>query len=276
MIETFWLYSRKSNSWMDPSIIHVGFFNFPPHFNAFNLARIKLSSSSTSDLYKLVTYIHLVIDSIGKMAIDDSFVKPGAIPFKWEIRPGVPKIQQQPPPSPPPPQKPKQPLKPLQSLKQPPPPLSAPLSPFISQHSLPKQPLPVQKLPKQPLLVQNLKPPPLGSYALLSPEPRTRSFRSAPRSRSDRWWSDQPARVRPESATPGCFPSPLLKRRESKRRVQNLEPDYTLDLEKVSRWSVSSRRSVSPFYGSPASSFSSYRPSPQRLSDAEWAGFGLF
>lgn len=30
------------------------------------------------------------------MNIDDSFKKPGAVPFKWEIRPGVPKVRNQP------------------------------------------------------------------------------------------------------------------------------------------------------------------------------------
>ncbi|GLT41399.1 hypothetical protein SLA2020_154660 [Shorea laevis] len=189
------------------------------------------------------------------MAIDDSFVKPGAVPFKWEVRPGVPKIQQPPQLPPPPPSQPKQQLK-----KQPLPTLSAPSSPFISQRSFPTP--------------QRLKPPPPGSYYLFSPEPRTQSFRSAPRSRSDRWRFDQPARVHPECVSPGCFPSPLIKRRESKRRLQKPKADYSSDLETMSRWSVSSRRSVSPL--SPASSFSSYRPSPGRLSDAEWAGFGLF
>ncbi|CAH1423371.1 unnamed protein product [Lactuca virosa] len=35
------------------------------------------------------------------IAIDDSFKQPGSVPFKWEIRPGVPKLHNhhQPPPS---------------------------------------------------------------------------------------------------------------------------------------------------------------------------------
>ncbi|XP_006652003.1 protein alan shepard-like [Oryza brachyantha] len=34
------------------------------------------------------------------MALDESFKRPGTIPFKWELQPGVPKQQQQQQPSP--------------------------------------------------------------------------------------------------------------------------------------------------------------------------------
>ncbi|KVH61066.1 Protein of unknown function DUF688 [Cynara cardunculus var. scolymus] len=34
------------------------------------------------------------------MAVDDSFKKPGAVPFKWEIRPGVPKLPEHDQPTP--------------------------------------------------------------------------------------------------------------------------------------------------------------------------------
>ncbi|XWS15156.1 hypothetical protein CRYUN_Cryun35bG0070100 [Craigia yunnanensis] len=197
------------------------------------------------------------------MAVDDSFKKPGAVPFKWEIRPGVPKVQQQQKQQEQSlPQKQKQ-----QKQKQPPPPLPPPASPFINLRSLPTPPGPPQ---------QKLKPPPTGSYLLLTPEPRSHSFMSTPRARSERWQFDQPARVRPECGSPGCFPSPLLRRKGSKRRTQKPEPDYVSDLETLSRWSVSSRRSLSPFYGSPASSFSSFRSSPRPVSNAEWAGFRHF
>ncbi|MFQ6639824.1 hypothetical protein Gotur_016137 [Gossypium turneri] len=197
------------------------------------------------------------------MAVDDSFKKPGAVPFKWEIRPGVPKLQQRELSS----HKEKQ-----QKQRQPPPPLPPPASPFINQRSFPTPPPGIQ--PK----VQRLKPPPAGSYYILSPEPRSHSFRSTPRTRSGSFRFDQPARLRPECVQTGCFPSPLLKRKGSKRRTQKLEPepDYVSDLETRSRWSVSSRRSVSPFYSSPASSFSSFRSSPRPVADVEWAGFGFF
>lgn len=187
--------------------------------------------------------------------VDDSFKKPGAVPFKWEIRPGVPKIQQQ-----------QQPKKLQKQLS--PPTLPSPSPPF--NHRRPS-PTPQQKL----------KSPPAGFIFLPPPEPRTRSFRSTQRSCSERWRFEQPARVRPECVSPGCFPSPLLKRKESKRRSTHIpeprsEPDYTLDLETLSRWSFSSRKSLSPFRDSPTSSYSSYQSSPRPVNDAEWAGFGLF
>ncbi|KDP32827.1 hypothetical protein JCGZ_12119 [Jatropha curcas] len=185
------------------------------------------------------------------MAVDDSFRKPGSVPFKWEIRPGVPKIQHQ--------QQKQQPKK----LS--PPTLPSPSQPFTS------------RLTPQPQ--QKLKPPPGGFVFIPPPEPRTRSFRSSQRTRSERWRFEQPTRVRPECVSPGCFPSPLLKRKDSKRRTVQLpesETDYTSDLETLARWSLSSRKSFSPFRDSSASSFSSYQSSPRVPSEAEWAGFGLF
>ncbi|XVE95531.1 hypothetical protein REPUB_Repub02eG0105600 [Reevesia pubescens] len=180
------------------------------------------------------------------MAVDDSFRKPGAVPFKWEIRPGVPKVQQQQKQLEGSPQK-------QQKQKQPPPPLPPLGSPFINQRSLPSPLGPPQ---------QKLKPPPAGSYLILTPKSRGHSFWSSPRARSERWRFDQPTRIRPECVSRGCFPSPLLRRKGSKRRTQKPEPDYVSDLETLPRWSVSSWRSLSPFYGSSASSFSSFGSSP--------------
>lgn len=188
------------------------------------------------------------------MAIDDSFKKPGAVPFNWEIRPGVPKINTQQPK-----------LQPKQ--------LSPPVLPSPSPRFAPRRPSPAS------LNQQKLKPPPAGFIFLPPPEPRTHSFRSTPRTRSERWRFDQPTRVGPECVSPGCFPSPLLRRKDSKRRTTHVaesESDYTSDLETLGRWSVSSRKSFSPFRESSASSYSSYRSSPRVVSDAEWAGFGLF
>ncbi|EEF42117.1 probable ion channel CASTOR [Ricinus communis] len=196
------------------------------------------------------------------MTIDDSFKKPGAVPFKWEIRPGVPKIQHH--------QQPKQ-------LS--PPKLPSPSPPFnLRRPSVSPLPTP------QPQL--KLKPPPAGFIFLPPPEPRTHSFRSAPRTRSERWRFDQPTRVGPECVSPGCFPSsPLLKRKGSKRRTSHVhidipgsesEGDYVSDLETLARWSLSSRKSFSPFNDSSVSSYSSSQSSPRPVSDAEWAGFGLF
>ncbi|WCJ44401.1 hydroxyproline-rich glycoprotein family protein [Euphorbia peplus] len=191
------------------------------------------------------------------MQVDDSFTKPGSIPFKWEIRPGVPKIQTQQ----------KQYRKQLS-----PPSLPSPSPPFTPRRSPFPSPPPHRKL----------KPPPAGFIYLPLPEPRTRSFRSAPRTRSETWRSEnQPTRLRPECVSPGCFPSPLLKRRDSKRRTNPIPDsvsDYLSDLETQPRWSFSSRKSISPFResSSTSSSFSSYQSSPRVAREAEWAGFALF
>ncbi|KAE8100689.1 hypothetical protein FH972_018560 [Carpinus fangiana] len=179
------------------------------------------------------------------MAVDDSFTKPGAVPFKWETKPGVPKLQQ---------------------LHQ---------QQTSSYHGT--------ELPTPP---QKLRPPPSGSYFLPPLEPRTRSIRASPRTRSERWRFDQPTTLvglGPDVVSPGCFLSSFLGRKFEKRRprIRKMcpasEPDYTSDLETLSRWSVSSRKSLSPFQDSPSSSFSSsYQSSPRPMSDADWAGFGLF
>lgn len=198
------------------------------------------------------------------MAVDDyddhSFTKPGAIPFQWEIKPGVPKIQYQ------------------------------------QQKQLPPQTPPPSRSHSHKHL--QLKPPPSGSIFLPPPEPhtRTRSFRSpsASRTRSERWRFEQPnnflSRRSEAISSAGCFMSPLLRGKPSSKSkrgsggartapVPESEPDYTLDLETLARWSVSSRKTLlSPFRYSPAStsSYSSNRSSPRPVSDAEWAGFGLF
>ncbi|XP_038700507.1 uncharacterized protein LOC119997506 [Tripterygium wilfordii] len=186
------------------------------------------------------------------MGVDDedySCKKPGAVPFKWEIRPGVPKIQHD-------------------HHKPQPPPLSPPASPFLDEnhHSLPTTP-------------RKLKPPPAVFSFLPQPELRTRSFLSTPRTRSNHWRFEQPVPLRPDAVSPGCFPSPLLRRKENKRRVRKpdpaYEPDCNSELETLSRWSVSSRKTFSPFRDS-TSSYSPYQSSPRPVSDTEWAGFGLF
>ncbi|ESR47494.1 hypothetical protein WN944_008223 [Citrus x changshan-huyou] len=184
------------------------------------------------------------------MTIDDSCRKPGAVPFKWEIRPGVPKIQQQ------------QPLKKLTP--------EPPLSPAVEfDNHTRSSPAPLQKL----------RPPPAALHFFPPVEPRSQSFRSTPRTRSERWRFEKP--LRPDCVSPGCFPAPLLRQKASKKRVllprPESEPGYSSDLETLARWSVSSRKTLSPFTASPASSsFSSYKSSPRPVVDAEWAGFGLF
>ncbi|CAI9765175.1 unnamed protein product [Fraxinus pennsylvanica] len=188
------------------------------------------------------------------MTMDDSFKKPGAIPFKWEIRPGVPKLRQ-----------PQEPLyEPRSGL-------------FLPKHHLEPPPKPPShhNSPFRDTPTRKLGPPPAGLYFHPSTQTRSKSFRA----RSQRILG------RAECVSPvGCFPSPSVKRRnEVKKSVYKFEfrpgtePNYNSDIETVSRWSVSSRKSISPFRDSPmSSSFSSYQSSPRLMADADWAGFGLF
>ncbi|XP_052202482.1 uncharacterized protein LOC127808129 [Diospyros lotus] len=195
------------------------------------------------------------------MAIDDSFKKPGAIPFKWEIRPGVPKHQHQ--------QQQQQPVSASSNLRR---------SSAAHQRSSPTAPT-------------KLSPPPAGlRFRPPQPELWTRPFHSSPRTRSERYRLDRSLLVRREAVAAGCFPSPLAKRKGEKNGARvpvpvprpefGAEPEYASDLETPSRWSLSTRKSVSPspFRDSPlsSSSFSSYRSSPHPVSEAEWAGFALF
>ncbi|KAJ7959163.1 serine/arginine repetitive matrix protein 1 [Quillaja saponaria] len=171
------------------------------------------------------------------MALDDSFRKPGTVPFKWEVKPGVPKVEEQ----------------------------SDILHPRRSSS-------------------QKLRPPPAptGSNYFTPTEPRTPSLRLNSRARADRLPFGLPiTRPDPVSVSPdaGCFISPfirLLLNKKLQRRIPETkpEPDYTSDLETLSRWSASSRKSFSPF--SDASSSSSRHSSPRPVNDADWAGFGLF
>ncbi|KAF8103584.1 hypothetical protein N665_0188s0511 [Sinapis alba] len=223
-------------------------------------------------------------------AVDDSFKRQGTVPFSWEVRPGVPKTQVSQPgtgntPLLHPPKK----LSPLRlkplSHSQPlfPPALSPPSSSFIStSKSRSLSPLaPSFSTPSK------LKPPPPSQSGggLYSPAP---SFRSTPRAFSERWQLNRPNRgsesePRPEFAFAGlgCFPTPKFRLRKSKtggRRKTGSRSDreYCSDMETMSPWTASSRRSVSPRWDSPKSSFSSLRFSPRLASEAEWVGLGLF
>lgn len=229
--------------------------------------------------------------------VDDSFKRPGTVPFSWEIRPGVPKTRISQPgnttttPFLHPPKK----LSPLRlkplSHSQPllPPALSPPSSSFISNSkSRPLSPLTPPSFSSTP---SKLKPPPTPSSASVfySPGP---SFRSSPRAFSERWQLHRPNRIRPGSepepssdfaiAGFGCFPSPKFRLRKKKsggsrrKTGSRSENDYCSDMETMSPWNVSSRRSVSPRWESPKSSFSSLRFSPRITTEAEWVGFGLF
>ncbi|CAN1240189.1 hypothetical protein LINGRAPRIM_LOCUS2635 [Linum grandiflorum] len=201
--------------------------------------------------------------------MDDSFKKPGAVPFKWEIRPGVPKLHQQYHNSP---------LQPQKHLS--PPPLVSPSSPsFITTSSR-----------RHPTI-----PSPTSSPSVFLPphlQTRTSSFRSTPSQRLRKEPRKQPEVVAPAGCSVNLpsLPKLLLGRRgkkssSKKKRTNTTEEeeedrDHDYDgLETLSRWSVSSRRSVSPLYmDSPASpySYSSSSPRPPPTGDVQWAGFALF
>lgn len=194
------------------------------------------------------------------MTIDDSFKRPGAIPFKWEIRPGVPKLHHQSP-----------------SLQQSP---SSNLRHSLLQHHQQQKQQSINRHRSCPTTPIKLSPPPSGFYFRpMPPEPRACS---TPRSRPDPL-----IHARPEIVDSGsCFPSPLVlirrkgdrKRSRTPKPESKFEPDYTSDLETLSRWSGSTRKSASLFRDSPlSSSFSSYQSSsPRPVNDAEWAWLGLF
>ncbi|XP_023525665.1 uncharacterized protein LOC111789202 [Cucurbita pepo subsp. pepo] len=162
------------------------------------------------------------------MDVDEFYRQPAAVPFKWEIKPGVPRNHHR-------------------------------LHPFPT-HS--------------PQQHKKLKPPPAVTATQFH-----RSSNSL-RTRSDRWSSTQSKLAQPEQVLVGCFSSPLPNRKATKIVNRKPEPDYASELETLPRWSVSSKKSISPFRNSvsssPSSSRSSYQSSPRPTSDSEWAGFGLF
>lgn len=169
------------------------------------------------------------------MDVDEFYRQPAAVPFKWEIKPGVPKNHHR--------------------LRQ------FPSHCPQSQHHPPPQ---------------KLKPPPSVSHFRHPPN----SLRSSSRTRSDRWRFPHSNLAEPEQVSAGgCFPSRFPNRKSAQNVDRKPEPDYSSELESLSRWSVSSRKSISPFrysVSSSPSSFSSYQSSPRPTSDSEWAGFGLF
>ncbi|KAM7266620.1 hypothetical protein ACFE04_004517 [Oxalis oulophora] len=207
-----------------------------------------------------------------------SFNKQVAIPFKWEVKPGVPKQNID--------QKPLLPplrfSKKIESPSPSPPPLLTPSTSFINRPSPARSlsPLAPRHLHQSQQKVTKLKPPP----ALLAQldQPRGQSFRSNPRSRSERWRSDHSTRIRTDVVvSTGCLIGTWFRKKVNKKsiniRVTESEHGYNSEVETVGRWSVSSRKSMSPFR-SPLSSnsSSSYFSSPRTGTETEWAGFGLF
>ncbi|KAJ8618781.1 hypothetical protein MRB53_014967 [Persea americana] len=184
------------------------------------------------------------------MAVDDSFKRPGAVPFKWEIQPGVPKAQ-------------------------PPPPRHNPMS---------------QKTPPPKLSPPKLSPPPSG-ISFYPPHHSTLLVR-IPSSHSKSSERHRRPGSRPNSTRnsmavavdTGCFPvaSPRRKiERKTTYRSENmklLDDDIheTHDLQTLARWSVSSRKSFSPFNSSSPSTSPFCTPRRVEQEDAEWAAYGLF
>lgn len=167
------------------------------------------------------------------MEVDDSFKKPGSVPFKWEIQPGVPKL-------------------------------------LTTQTQTEKKHQRKQKQQPFPEKPAKLKPPPAGLcfQPPIEPRTRTRSAGSSPRTFSYRAGLAQPDVV----SSARCFPSSLGKLKNENRGgslISLPRPEYYSDLETSSRWSFSSRKSVSPSIPVDGSS-------PRPVFDAEWAGFGLF
>ncbi|KAL6962207.1 hypothetical protein U1Q18_037163 [Sarracenia purpurea var. burkii] len=213
------------------------------------------------------------------MTRDDSFKKQGAVPFKWEIRPGVPKVQ------PPPPSytnlhrslghhhQQKQQSNdhhrscPSTPLKLRPPPAGISFHPLELHTRFPPHTRPGRfdhhrSCPSTP---PKLRPSPAGfSFHPPSPDLRARSFRSAPRTQSGRCPFNPSGVTRLESVSVGCFPGPLTKRNGDRKRSRRPKPepnrktDY-IDLEILAMWSGSTVDSLSP--SSP--SFSSYQLSPR-------------
>ncbi|KAI9113318.1 hypothetical protein K1719_015843 [Acacia pycnantha] len=175
------------------------------------------------------------------MAVDDSFKKPGAVPFKWEVKPGVPRAQQN------------------------------------HNHQKPVPPSPSRALSfdhrrSSEMNSPKLRPPPAGYYMFSPVEPRAKSFRSSPRMRSERWRFERPLLAQPECVSTGCFLSPWLRRMTSRKKLQKrvTQSDYSTDLE----------ASLSPFHDSRTSCSSSRStlssPRPGSVPEWAWAGYGLF
>ncbi|KAK6131531.1 hypothetical protein DH2020_034738 [Rehmannia glutinosa] len=156
------------------------------------------------------------------MKIDDSFKKPGSVPFKWEIRPGVPKIQD-------------------------------PQPPISGRHHTEFETR-KQHQKKQP----KLKPPPSGLYFRAPLETRPESLQSSPRSSSHRF--ARPEVVSSAGCFPSPLANRKNAKKRNGDPRSGSEPEYYSDLDTPSRWSVSSRKSASPLSSSFASSRSSPRP----------------
>ncbi|WOG84597.1 hypothetical protein DCAR_0103781 [Daucus carota subsp. sativus] len=173
------------------------------------------------------------------MAAEDSFVTPGSVPFRWEIRPGVPKTR-------------------LQEIS-PPSDQQQEVDRCYDTHS-------PSSFPSTP---QKLKPPPAGYYSNLKRTPEIRPFKT--QSVSQGCFPTSPL-TRQKSKRVGI--KKLSKPEFGSDCGYSLDLE-TLERWSESSWK-SPAFYDSPSFSSYRSSFSSLRSSPRPASDAEWAGFGLF
>lgn len=173
------------------------------------------------------------------MAADDSFVTPGSIPFRWEVRPGVPKI------------------------------FHRELSPPFDQQEVDRCHNSIRP-PSVPSSPQKLKLPPAGYYSNLHPAPKIRPYET--QSVSQGCFPTSPL-IRQKSKRKGI--KKLLKPELGSECGYSLDLE-TLARWSESRGKCFAFYDSPSSSSSYRSSFSSFRSSPQPACDAEWAGFGLF
>lgn len=71
------------------------YINAPQWISQLPSERDILHISTHKHKHKCIVCVEAALLNLETMDLDDSFKKPGAVPFKWEIKPGVPKPQQQ-------------------------------------------------------------------------------------------------------------------------------------------------------------------------------------
>ncbi|KAG7597857.1 hypothetical protein ISN44_As06g021650 [Arabidopsis suecica] len=190
---------------------------------------------------------------------DDSFKRPGAVPFKWEIRPGVPKTRpgddDQPTLLQPPNKLPPVKLKPFPPSNSP-----SPSSPFFSES---------RSRPVSPFA------PPPSSFKLKSPSDSDSNCSGPPtpyfRSSSPRAGGSLPRCFFPKSLFGLKSKSGDLKKtgQESSESDNFYESGTTFSPSEDS----SHGSAVSSRWGSPISSFSSRRGSPLKRTDSDLSSY---
>ncbi|GAB4844151.1 hypothetical protein Ancab_037458 [Ancistrocladus abbreviatus] len=176
--------------------------------------------------------------------VDGSFKKPGAVPFKWEIKPGVPKFH---------------PLHPDS------------VSVNHRRESLTSTP-------------QKLTPPPSGSCFTSQPVLKLQIFPStrSEQEKLDRPILAQPQLVSAGCLFMSLFRRKYSKNKGAhKIKLQSERGNnHPADFGTLARCSISTRKPESPLWARDSPSFSSSHRSspghPRPVHDVDWAGFGLF